>query len=883
MIASLAIRFDVVAIGAMSGLGYALLAAGLVLVYRSTRIINLAHGQIGTLSAFLVLELSHNAGFPYPLAVVAAVASGGLLGVVIERGLVRPLLDRSRLAVLVATVGVTQLLLVAQSLLPEVLNARYPVAVHWDAKLGNLLLHGEHFTLLLAGPLLLVAFAAYLARSRYGLAIRAIADNREAGQLAGISAERVSTLVWLLAGVMAAVAAILTTPLGNGGVNAGVGLGLGPSLLLRALAAGLVGRLTNLPRTILAGIGIGIVEAVLFASYPADLGLVDVVLFALVLELLLLQSRGATGAAESLSFGEDLRPLPERIARHPRVRRMRQVGIVVAAAVALRLPLVYSSSANLFLLSRIPVFAIIGISIVILTGWAGQLSLGQMAFVGFGALGTSALASRGVPFGAAVVYATIGGLVLSIVVGAPALRLRGLFLTVTTLGLAVASSSYLLHLDLFTSAGVDVAVVSPGKLGPLDFDSYRVDYYGCLAALVAMIAIARRLRRSGIGRVLIAVEGNEASAAAMTVSPAVAKLTAFAIAGAMATFAGGLLAGITRTFQVDLFSPDQSLQVLAMVVVGGVGSVLGAVLGAIYLIGVPTLLGDSTTTQLATSGIGLLVVLRAWPGGLVQIINRVRDRMYAGLAIDAEPAAAAALSPTIANGHGNGVRPSKTVPTLRTAPTARADDGDRTETAPLRVQGLTVVLGGRTIVDQVELHVGPDEIVALIGSNGAGKTTLMNAISGFVGARGSMTLHGEELGSLSPAERARRGLGRSFQQARLFPRLTVRECVQVALESQRRSEIVPSLLALPPAIRDEHWSRRAADEILEQLHLGERAEQPTAALSTGTRRIVELACLLALRPRVVLLDEPMAGIAQRESEAFGPLLLDVRRELGSAM
>jgi len=196
---------------------------------------------------------------------------------------------------------------------------------------------------------------------------------------------------------------------------------------------------------------------------------------------------------------------------------------------------------------------------------------------------------------------------------------------------------------------------------------------------------------------------------------------------------------------------------------------------------------------------------------------------------------------------------------------------------------VTVSIGGRRIVSDVDLEIGREEIVGLIGSNGAGKSTLMNALSGFAPSTGGVALDGTRIDHLGPVGRARLGVGRSFQAATLYPRLTVMECVQVALASRRRSEVIPSILALPPSIRTERWSRRSAADLLDLLGLGGRAEQRISSLSTGTRRVVEFACLLALQPRVVLLDEPMAGIAQRESEAFADLLGAVRRELGAAM
>ena len=804
-----------------------------------------------------------------------------------ERVLVRPLVGRSILAVLVATIGVTDVLLVAQAKLPAVIGGAFPTPFNgWTVTLWSLVFHGPQFTLLIIGPIVLVLFNLFISRSRYGLAIRGVADNREAAQLAGIGVRRVSSLVWIVAGAMAAVAAILTLPLSGISYGTGAALGplLGPNLLLRALAAGLAGRMTNLPATVGAGVAIGMVEAVLFASYPTSEGIVDLVLFLFIVVMLLVRSRSASDTGDATTFGEDPVPLPDRIRQHPAVRRVRRVGVLLAIALAALAPLVFSTASRLYLLTQVPIYAMIGVSVVMLTGWAGQLSLGQMAFAGVGALGTAALNSRGVPVGAAIGYVTVVGILLALVVGAPALRLRGLFLTVTTLGFAVAASSYLLNLSVFQSSDLQVSEVTPGKLGPINFGSYRLDYYLCVICLIGIILLAKRVRATGIGRTMIAVEGNEDSVAAMTVSPAVVKLSAFAIAGGIATFAGGLFALVSRTFDASSFTPDQSLQVLAMTVVGGIGSVAGAVVGAIYLIGVADLFGNSLTAQLATSGIGLLIILRLQPGGLVAVWHSVRDWSVHRFLPSVASAEDDENSAIAAEGHDPrnfSSQLSDRNPAVENAPSS--EELESVKTPALLTESLSVSLGGRSIVSEVDLVVNRDEVVGLIGSNGAGKSTLMNAIGGFVPSNGEIWLHDVPLSHMSAVGRARMGLGRTFQAATLYPRLSIRECVQVALESQRRSEIVPSILALPPSIRTESWNRRAADELLDLLGLGHRAEQRIDMLSTGTRRIVEFACLLALRPKVVLLDEPMAGIAQRESEAFGSLLLTVRRELGAAM
>jgi ABC-type branched-subunit amino acid transport system ATPase component/branched-subunit amino acid ABC-type transport system permease component len=871
MVAELAIRFDIVAQGAMSGLGYATLAAGLILVFRASRVINLAHGQIGAFAAVVFVELANNADVPYALALPLALIAGGIVAAVVERTLIRPLARRSPLAVLAATIGVIQVLLVGQFLMPDVIGRSTPVPidVHWEV--DGLVIRGEHVALLVVAPVALLAVTMFLRRSRYGLAIRSVAENREAARLAGIPADRVVAIAWAVGGALAAAAAILTNPLA-GGAGGTATAALGPSLLLRALVVGLVGRLANLRTTVIAGIAVGVVEAILFASYPTSIGLTDAFLFAGVLILLLVRAGDDANADAPPSDIIDPVPLAEHLRRNPRVRAFRLGAQVAALGIMAALPVLFTQASEQFVLARVAIFALIGVSVVVLTGWTGQISLAQMSFVGIGAMGTAGLASRGVPFAPAICCATIAGAMLSLVVGAPALRLRGLYLTVATLGFAVASTSYVLLLDPFRSGVGETASVVPGRVGPFDFGSYREAYYGAAALAVVVIVAIRHLRTTGIGRVIVAASSNERSASAMAVSPARAKLLAFGLSCALATFAGGLLSGVMRTFRVDLFSPDESLRVLAMVIVGGVGSLAGAVLGSVYLIGLPRLFGDSATIQLATSGIGLLVVLRIAPGGMASLLEQARDRLARVLAGDSPVRSAETVA-------------DPAVPRLGRDPAASSgrQPADGHGEAALEVTDLSVVLGGRSILTRVGLHVNRGEIVGLIGANGAGKTTLMDAISGFIPSTGTVAILGQDATGLSPVERARVGLGRSFQHARLFPRLTVRECVQVALERLQPSEFVPSLLAMPPSARSERWSRREADDVLERFGLGPFADAPAASLSTGMRRIVELSCLVAQRPALILLDEPLAGIAQRESEAFVPLLLDVRAELQATM
>ena len=253
-----------------------------------------------------------------------------------------------------------------------------------------------------------------------------------------------------------------------------------------------------------------------------------------------------------------------------------------------------------------------------------------------------------------------------------------------------------------------------------------------------------------------------------------------------------------------------------------------------------------------------------FPGGLVQIGYFVRDALFAWLD-QRLPEAAAVAKPTA-------------------VPRARAE----AERAPITgdvlvTHGVTVNFGGRVAVNDVDIRVGAREVVGLIGTNGAGKTTLMNAIGGFVPSTGRVEMLGADVTQLTPSRRARQGLGRTFQSARLFGDLTVRETLQIALEGRHRTGFTSTALFLPRGFRADRRQRADAEEIISFLGLGRYAERFCAELSTGTRRIVELGALLALDARILCLDEPTAGIAQRETEAFGPLLLRIREELDASL
>ncbi len=846
--------------GAVTGITYGVMAVGIILIFRSARVVNFAIAEMGGFSAALMYRLVIDWDAPFWLSLVASVAVGSLFGAAIELLVVRRLFTAPRVILLVALIGVAQVLLFFQLILPDVTEIRpYPTAWSDRWEIGGVIVRSQELLVLVVIPVVVVALTVFLRRTRYGLAIRASAANADAARLAGISIKQMSTFVWVLAGTLASLAAILFAPLNPAGTTA---LGVGPGLLLRVLAAALIAGMMSMPGALAAGVAIGAAESVVAYNYNDQRGLLDALLFVVVVIALLIRRRDGAlleTNTSGWSFAPRVRPIPPALERVWWVRRLPAVTGVVVLFVALAPIVVFDLPSQQEAWTRVLLYAMVALSLTVLTGWAGQLSLGQFAFVGLGGMSTAAFVSNGVGFIPALVLgATIAALV-AIAIGIPALRRPGLFLAVVTFAFAVATASWLLYRNVFLAGDNEAQL--PRQVLPLpeavfdeglDLRANGSYYIACLLVLALAVIGVALLQRSRLGRSMIAVRDNERAAASLGISPTRVKLVAFAISGWLAGLAGGLLVGLVGEAQPTDFLAASSLRVISIVVIGGLSSVAGAVVGAFWVVGLPVLFDDSVEIGLLTSGAGLLILLLYFPGGLVQVVYSARDALFAVLARrlpEPQPAPASTTA----------------VPTAVTvaAPPIPAD-----VTTVVSTRNVTVRFGARVVVDSVDLAVGRSEIVGLIGTNGAGKTTLMNAICGFVPYAGIVEILGRNVDRRSPARRAQLGLGRSWQGAELFPDLTVRDTVGLAVRGVRPWE---------------RKTRSEADEVIAFLGLGRNASRFVDELSTGTRRVVELACLMASGARVLCLDEPTAGIAQRETEAFGPLVLRIRDELDASV
>jgi branched-chain amino acid transport system permease protein len=615
--------------GVLVGGRVALIALGIALVYRANRVVNFAQGDLGAVPAALAVLLIISTGLPYLVGFAAGLAAAVLLGVLVETLVIRRFFRAPRLILTVATIGLAQVLVGAGLFLPrlfgdDTLSPRIDPPFSVDFAIGGTRFGANDLVTMVVIPVAFVALAFFLRRSNIGIAVRAAAERADRATTLGIPVKRLHTYVWVIATVLAFVAMFLRA----GTVGLPIGSVLGPTFLLQALAAAVIGRMERFPTIALAAIGLGVIDQAMTFQPGNRPPFNDAVLFVIILVALLVTQRpDATRVdADSVSTWQaarEVRPVPRELALLPEVRYARWGLFAAVAAFLLTLPL-WLSVSRVNLAGVILLFGIVGISLVVLTGWAGQVSLGQMAFVGVGAaVGGAITARHGWDLGLALLVGGATGAAVAVVIGYPSLRRRGLTLAVTTLAFALVTWSYLLNREFFSDWLPPQRLERPDLFGAIDISGETAYYFVCLAGLAIALVIVRGLRSSRTGRVLIGIRENERAARAYGVNAARTTMAAFAISGFLAAFAGVLFVHHQTGLLIDPYAPEESLKVFSMVVIGGLGSVPGALLGSTYVRGTQYFL--PAEWQFLATGAGLLLVLMIFPGGLGAALYEIRD------------------------------------------------------------------------------------------------------------------------------------------------------------------------------------------------------------------------------------------------------------------
>ncbi len=860
-------------LGLGTGAVYAVLSMGLVITYQGTGVINFAIAAMATLPVFVYDELDRNGRFglplpwlpsvstgrpPVPVSIGVALVVAGLLGALVQLCVSRPLRTAPVLAKVVAAIGVMLTLQAALGLKFGTEGRPRPfVLPSGHVSVGGARLPVDR--LWLSG--LVVAFGVGLAGwfrwSRTGLAIRAAAENERAASFARLSPERLGTVTWVITTMFTSLFMILAGP------SVGV---LGPAnltlLVVPALAGALIARLSSVGAALVGGLMLGVVQAELQllsntkSWWPgwAKQGLGDAVPFLFIVATLFLVGRSIPTRGE------------EAAARLPPVtlptNRPKVIGGVGLAGLA---ALILTSGSYRYGVITSFAISLITLSLVVLTGMVGQISLAQAAFAGTTGFALSQL-DTALPFPLSMIAAALVAAVVGVLVGLPALRIRGAQLAVVTLAAALTIERFVFGNPQILSPtantindpalfGLNLAVRGGRDIARLPFGVF------VLVVVITTFVLVGNLMRAGTGRKLLAVRSNERAAAAVGISVANAKLSAFALASFLAGLGGALIGYSRGQLSPESFGVLVGLTFLAVAYLGGISSLSGALVGgALAQLGIVFVLLDRNLHlgdyYALFSGISLILTVVLNPLGIAGKTRADLDARRAKRAAKIRLATA----------------PVSATP-LPQRPAAEAPARERTVgEVVLRTNDVSVAYGGLRALTDLSIEVRAGEIVGLIGPNGAGKTTFIDAVTGFTPATGRVELAGVRLDTLPPHQRARRGLVRTWQSVELFEDLAVRDNVRVGRDSERRWAMIKDSIAPNPV------DSESIDRALTLLRLNGLQKRRPNELSLGQQKALGVARALARQPRVLLLDEPAAGLDTAESQEFGDHLHTIAAE-----
>ncbi|MEU9862326.1 ATP-binding cassette domain-containing protein [Streptomyces sp. NPDC047971] len=802
------LTYDLTLAGLAVGSAAALTGIGLIVTYRATGVLNLAHGAIAMVCAYVLRQLVVEWGWPLPwgaLLTLLVVAPG--IGLALDRAVFRPLalLGSNPAQTLVASIGVFVLLVGGAALV-------WGGGARADAPV---LLGDDPWAQLAAVVLLALAVGAVTRWTRFGRELRAVVDNRPLAMLGGIDADRVSAAGWAFGSFTAGLTGVLLAPyvrLDPYGM---------PLLVIEVIAVAVAARMRSLPVAIVTALALGVAQAQLARFHPEGWAgpLVQAVganLFVLALLVAALALPGVGGR------GQDALPPPADAPRTP-------PGVWLTVAVLFLLPLGFAGT-DLHTAVQVPALAIVLLSLVVVTGRGGQIALGQAAYAGLGALFTALLAAGGLPELVALALAVLLVAPLGLATGWPAIRRHGLALALATLAVGVAVSRFVFA-QPYATAGLELA-------RPAGFSDDRGYYALELVLLTGCLLLVATLRRGRTGRALAALRDHEPGAEAAGVRVSLLKLLAFVLGAALAALGGGLLGMGLRAFDPEAYDPVRGLLWFAAIIVLGADSLLSPLAAAALLVA----LDAGTRGGVAAAVVGVLAAL---VGRVPPLTSWLPSRRAPSVAGGALPAAGGPAGDRAGPGDAR-PRPRRPAPARRPPPMPRLAAHHVSLTYP----------GGLTALSDVSLALIPGRVTALVGPNGAGKSTLFDCLAGTLRPTdGRVVLDGADITARPAHARTRLGVARSFQQLAVFPSLTVEENVRLGAEQGHRrspatTEQALRLLGLAGPVR----------------------HRPAAGLPTGTLRRVELARALAGGPHTLLLDEPSAGLDSAETDALARVL-----------
>jgi branched-chain amino acid transport system permease protein len=853
--------------GIVTGAVYALLAVGYSLVFSVSGALNLAQGAFVAGGALVMYTFEHNAHLSVPLAFVASVAVITAIVAVIEWLVVRPAIVR---------VSHASLLMLMGGLLTAFQGAAFliwgsdpvslkPFTGSKPLHIGGLFVSPQALWVLGAAALSIGTLAWVMSRTSIGKALRATAENRIAARIVGVPTDRMILLSFMAAAVLGVIAGAVIAPLTQ------LDFATMTSYTTQGLIAVTLGGLGTIFGSVAGGLVLGIVQA-LVSGYVSSLFSTAISLLVLI-AIIVLRPQGILGRMRGIRADVAERA-SWRIYSPPRLPRRWALGGGAAIVVLMFLLPAVLGPGDMRAANITGCFCLTIIGLDLLTGVAGQVSLGQVAFMAVGGYVYGVLTVRhGVAPLVALLVGVGGSALVAAVLGAVSTRLRGLYLAIVTLAFGILVESVANGLDV-TGGPSGLVGVPVFSVGGFAFDN-DVRFYYLIWGLVGIaLLLVANLVRSGRGRILRAMNGDDVGARSLGLRTPRAKATVFILSACLASVAGSLYASYFRYLSPDMVGSSKSLEVITMLVIGGMGTLVGPLVGVALLTWLPLISQSFANYAPLATGVLLVLFLRYLPGGLYGAFAEILVRAR-GLGPRRPPAVAAAgAAPR------TGAPPGGDAPRFRRAAAANgsapAPDGSapaRDDVPALRIDGLSKSFGGVDAVRDVSFDVPDGSICALIGPNGAGKSTLFNLVTNLYRPdAGTVHLRGEPITGLTPDRVTKLGLFRTFQTSRVFPQLTVLENVLVGAYRRERAGYVAQAVRTPATRAEERALQAEAHRLLEVMRLDDRADDPVSSLSFAAHKYVELARALMAHPRLMLLDEPGAGMNDSEIEELASTL-----------
>jgi ABC-type branched-subunit amino acid transport system ATPase component/branched-subunit amino acid ABC-type transport system permease component len=836
--------------GLVTGSVYGLIGVGVVLTYRTSGIFNFAYGALGSVAAYIWYFLHVEHGWPLVptlllcLLVVAPATAYGM-----ERMSVN-LLNASLALQIAATVG---LLLVVEGLsylLFGPAQLEFPEFLPTTGiQVGGLQVGWDQIITFAVSLLGTLGLFVYLRRARMGKSMLAVVDNAELLSLAGTNPIVVRRWAWVISCFLVMLSGLLLAP----------SVGLTPTsltlLVIQGFGAAAIGGFASIPLTWVGGLLIGVGAALVteYTNSPTgsvlaglSVSLPFLVLFAVIL---FFPKRRLISVGSEVGKMRNLNPTWTFPAAFQ---------FVIGAAVIVLLVLVPSFAGfRLDGWSTTLTYVMLLLSVGLLVRSSGQVSLCQVTFAAIGAVAFHDFTSIGIPWGFSLVLAALAAMPIGALLAVPAIRLPGLFLALATFGFGLLVQDMFYQTNvMFGSTGAGVAIPVPSGA------SDNTVYYLILIITVLIMLFVVLLARTRLGRLLRALSDSPIGLSAQGTNVTVVRVVVFCIAAFIAAISGALIGVVQTDVSSYSFDPNTSLLLLALVVITIGGEPWYALIAAVGLGLIPAYFSGADVTYSLDLLFGVFAILVAilpparMPVRWRAAIDRVGRRRRTKASGQAEPAP---------------VAPQELAALAVHSPTS-VDE-------VLDVADIAVSFGGLRAVDHLSFTARTGQITGLVGPNGAGKSTSFNVCSGLVSPdAGTVTWRGRDLTRLGPSRRAQLGIGRTFQQMELFESMTVEQNVALGREAAFAGSNVMMQVISTRSERREIKARTAA--AIQLCGLEKQKDATVGDLSTGQRRLVELARCLTGNFDLLLLDEPSSGLDEAETTEFGDILARVVSERG---